>query len=119
MERSHQTGAPTAIPAPTPEQVAAAQAKLQALKEELTEKARTSIAALINEKRAEAGDSEIERATVAGAISATLEFLGETGRLVPGQFTQNMANVAIDAISLAAVEAKKDAEGRRIVLIGG
>ena len=119
MDRSHQTGATVTVPAPTPEQIEAARAQVQWLKEELTEKAKASIAALINTKRAEAGDSEIERATIAGAITAALEFLGETGRLVPGQFTQNMANVAIDAVSKAAVEARKDAEGRRIVLVGG
>jgi hypothetical protein len=118
MERSHQAGQPAAIPAPTLEQVAAAQAQLQALRDELTVKAKESIAALINSKRAEAGDAEIERATVAGAITAALQFLGETGRLVPGPFTQNMANVAIDAISKAAVEAKKEAEDKRIILVG-
>src|SRR5438270_9665654 len=56
--------------------------------DELSTKARESIAALMDEKRAEAGDSEIERATIAGALSAVVRYLGETGRLVPGVLTR-------------------------------
>jgi hypothetical protein len=47
-----------------------------------------------------------------------VRFFGETGRLVPGVLTRRLANIAVDTISLATVEAKKEAEHKRIVLLG-
>jgi hypothetical protein len=86
--------------------------------DELSTKAREAIAALTDEKRAEAGDSEIERATIAGTLSAVVRLLGETGRLVPGVLTRRLANIAVHSSSLQTVEAKREAERKRIVLPG-
>lgn len=67
-------------------------------------------------KRAHGTDG-LERATVAAAIIAFVHFINGNKKFVAGADTDALINIGIDVVSAAAVEAKRRADERRIIVV--
>lgn len=71
----------------------------------------------LNATKAQHGPDSVDRAAIGWAVTAFSNMMNANQRYVPGPETDLLIRVGIDAITDAAVEAKRRCDEKRIILL--